>query len=445
MVNTRQKHVKCFICKRKLFNENRLEADYHQYQPISMNEVLLPDGILPPAGWDRPELSWFDFGRCTWMAIDELSQLIHPPIDNVPGAPPPEDTPDAEPIDPQTPDRTCIPDLTKTRAHRQVVRVENAGGKAYRKATALYNKHRKYSEQCNPWHPFQSAHDFQQAESFSQQMKTWLDQYLRRRLDHFKIKSFQSADALQKLLSEIDFWLGDDSWIEDHSHIFGTLYYRDIFKYIQFLLAHLPFQAHLNFQLGRLADSESRRKYSEMNTSDWWWEKQDQLPAGVTIVPVICASDKTHLTDLSGDHHAWPLYLTIGNIRKNIRWIPLRGFLLGWFHVPQKVRKIRTRHVIPRLEQCYPHWGILTSLVPAWNGIVQMDSRDNVILFLAIILYMDLHSDSIYTAVLRSPAALVSYVSFVIKFFAIHQNMGPAQCGNTWWQKLTSQSWMNQQ
>jgi len=36
-------------------------------------------------------------------------------------------------------------------------------------------------------------------------------------------------------------------------------------------------------------------------------------------VLVICASAKTHLTNFSGDQHAWPLYLTIGNIRKDIR------------------------------------------------------------------------------------------------------------------------------
>jgi len=35
------------------------------------------------------------------MAIDELSQLIHLPISNVPGAPPPKDTPDEETIKPQ--------------------------------------------------------------------------------------------------------------------------------------------------------------------------------------------------------------------------------------------------------------------------------------------------------------------------------------------------------
>jgi hypothetical protein len=230
------------------------------------------------------------------------------------------------------PVRTCPSDLTKTRAHRQVVGVENAGGKGYGKATGSYNKHREYSEQWNPWHPFQSPHNFQQAQSFSQQTKTWIDQHLRLGLDNFKIESFQSADALRNLLSEIDFGPSDDSWIEDHSHIFGTLYYRDIFKCIQFLLAHLPFQAHLHFELVRLTESESRRIYSKMNTGDWWWDTQDQLPARATILPVICALDKTHLTNSSGDQHAWPLYLTIGNIPKDIRQTPkkpVRGFSLG--------------------------------------------------------------------------------------------------------------------
>ena len=196
------------------------------------------------------------------MGIDELSQLIHLHIDNAPGAPPPEDTADEETIDPQKPDLTCTPDSNKTRAHRLLVGVENAGGKAYGKTTGLYNKRRKYSEHWNPWHPFHSAHNFQQAQSFSQHMKTWIDQLLRRGLQNFKIESFQSADALRKFLSELDFGLGNNSWIEDHSHIFGTLYYMDTFKCIQSLLAPLPFQTHLDFELVYLADSESHRIYS---------------------------------------------------------------------------------------------------------------------------------------------------------------------------------------
>jgi len=144
------------------------------------------------------------------MAVNELP-INDRLIDNVPGAPPSEDTPDKEPIDPQQPDLTCTPDQTKTKAHRQVVGLENAGGKAYGKATGLCNKHRKYSEQWNPWHPFWSAHDLQQPQSFSQQMKSWIDQHLRRGLDNYRIESFQLADALRKQLSELDSGFGDDS------------------------------------------------------------------------------------------------------------------------------------------------------------------------------------------------------------------------------------------
>ena len=132
----------------------------------------------------------------------------------------------------------------------------------------------------------------------------WIDQHLRRGLHNFNIESFPSAHAPRKLLSRLDFGLGNDCWIEDHSHHFGTLYYRDIFKCIQFVMAHHPFQAHLDFGPVRLANSESCRIYRVINTGDWWWDTQDQRPAGATIVPVICASDKTHLTNFSGDQHA---------------------------------------------------------------------------------------------------------------------------------------------
>jgi hypothetical protein len=67
-------------------------------------------------------------------AIDKVSinDLL---LDNVPGAPPPEDTPNEEPIDPQQPDLTCTLDPTKTKAYRQVVGLENVGGTASGKAT----------------------------------------------------------------------------------------------------------------------------------------------------------------------------------------------------------------------------------------------------------------------------------------------------------------------
>jgi hypothetical protein len=118
----------------------------------------------------------------------------------------------------------------------------------------LYNKHRKYSEQWNPWHPFQSAYDFQQGQSFHQQLEMWINRHLGCGLDNLKIESFQSADTLRMILSQHDFRLGDASCIEDYSHIFGLLHYRDFFKSIQFLLPHLLFEAHLDFELVRMVE-----------------------------------------------------------------------------------------------------------------------------------------------------------------------------------------------
>ncbi|KAF8416429.1 hypothetical protein EV426DRAFT_541326, partial [Tirmania nivea] len=53
-------------------------------------------------------------------------------------------------------------------------------------------------------------------------------------------------------------------------------------------------------------------------TSDWWWKTQDKHPENSIIVRIICTSDKAHLTNFSGDKLIWPLYMTIGNIPKDI-------------------------------------------------------------------------------------------------------------------------------
>jgi len=153
MVNTHRKHVQCFIYKNTLCNENWLEAHYQQYHPISMNQGLLPNSIPPAAGFPHPKPSWLDYIRCTWMDIDKLSNddLLIP---KAPSAPPPEDSPNEDPIGPHQPDLTCTTDPTKTKAHRQVVGVENSAGKAYGNRTGLYNKHRKRSEHWNAWCPY---------------------------------------------------------------------------------------------------------------------------------------------------------------------------------------------------------------------------------------------------------------------------------------------------
>ena len=86
------------------------------------------------------------------------------------------------------------------------------------------------------------------------------------------------------------------------------------------------------------------RVYFDMHTGRWWWATQvtllsasamhsdlnpcsqkeiEKTNPGATIVPLIISSDKTQLT-LFGNKAAYPVYLTIGNLPKDIRCKPSR-------------------------------------------------------------------------------------------------------------------------
>ncbi|KAG2127163.1 uncharacterized protein EDB93DRAFT_1109451 [Suillus bovinus] len=61
-----------------------------------------------------------------------------------------------------------------------------------------------------------------------------------------------------------------------------------------------------------------------MNTGTWWWNMQkklDEQRPGATIIPVIISIDKTQVT-LFCDKTAYPVYLTIRNIPKEIQRKP---------------------------------------------------------------------------------------------------------------------------
>ena len=68
-----------------------------------------------------------------------------------------------------------------------------------------------------------------------------------------------------------------------------------------------------------------------------------ELPIGSTLVPVLFASDATHLTNFSGNGKVWPLYMSIGNIKSSTRnkssiqaWVPVALLPVG----PKRVKKV---------------------------------------------------------------------------------------------------------
>ncbi|KAH8986784.1 hypothetical protein EDB86DRAFT_3082630 [Lactarius hatsudake] len=113
-------------------------------------------------------------------------------------------------------------------------------------------------------------------------------------------------------------------------------YFRDILECIRTLYSDPEFARDLVFAPERHYTNHERkcRVYSEMHTGDWWWAVQTSLEAhqpGATVIPVIISSDKTQLTLFRGKA-AYPVYLTIGNVPKDIRRKPSRRaqMLIGY-------------------------------------------------------------------------------------------------------------------
>ncbi|KAJ7684249.1 hypothetical protein DFH06DRAFT_1072814 [Mycena polygramma] len=91
---------------------------------------------------------------------------------------------------------------------------------------------------------------------------------------------------------QVEFWKRDP--VECIKELMGNAAFRDKMRYA-------PIRVYRD-------EAGTRREFNEMWTGDWWWNLQELLPEGVTICPVILASDKTQLSRFSGDKQAWPLF-----------------------------------------------------------------------------------------------------------------------------------------
>ncbi|KAI0057711.1 hypothetical protein BV25DRAFT_1811991 [Artomyces pyxidatus] len=114
------------------------------------------------------------------------------------------------------------------------------------------------------------------------------------------------------------------------------LWARDPVEVISDLISHPAFKDDLAYAPVRVTEqSPPHSVFEEMEMCKWWREMQDLLPEGATIAPVILASDKTQLTTLSGDKQAWPVYLSIGNLKNAVRRQPSKRatVLLGYLPV----------------------------------------------------------------------------------------------------------------
>ncbi|KAG2151188.1 uncharacterized protein EDB93DRAFT_1224913 [Suillus bovinus] len=152
--------------------------------------------------------------------------------------------------------------------------------------------------------------------------------------------SFKNANELNKiirldvLVTIIDYELptGRPKFKREQVVVAGEsfdVYYRDILECIKSLYGDPDFAKYLTFAPERHYTDEDQtvRLFHDMHTGKWWWNTQkklDQHCPGGTIVPIIISTDKTQVT-MFRNKSAYPVYLTIGNIPKEIRRKPSRG------------------------------------------------------------------------------------------------------------------------
>ncbi|KAJ7719204.1 hypothetical protein B0H16DRAFT_1253978, partial [Mycena metata] len=103
----------------------------------------------------------------------------------------------------------------------------------------------------------------------------------------------------------------------------AELWFRDPVECVKELIGNPAFKHCIEYAPSRLYDDplgvEGSEVINEMSSARWWWKIQERLPDGSTAAPLILSSDKTRLSQFSGDKSAWPVYLTIGNINKDTR------------------------------------------------------------------------------------------------------------------------------
>ncbi|KAH7905921.1 hypothetical protein BJ138DRAFT_1017013, partial [Hygrophoropsis aurantiaca] len=132
------------------------------------------------------------------------------------------------------------------------------------------------------------------------------------------------------------------------------VYFRDAVECVKALFSDPELARYLVFTPERQYEDpdKTKRMYHDMHTGKWWWNTQKKLDKekqGGTIIPIILSSDKTQVT-MFRNKSAYPIYMTIGNIPKDIRRKPSQNaqILLGYLpttrleHISNRAARRRT-------------------------------------------------------------------------------------------------------
>ncbi|QRV89359.1 Zn-finger protein [Ceratobasidium sp. AG-Ba] len=148
----------------------------------------------------------------------------------------------------------------------------------------------------------------------------------------------------RELLQDIDSLPHGPKWRQDEVTVGKGIYkrrhvvrFRDILAVIRDLISARRFKDCMRYAPERHWTSQDKkcRLYDEMWSGNWWWRMQFRIQnKSGTVVPLIVASDETRLTKNPNGPKAHPVYLSIGNISKEVRNKPTKHAMLLLGYLP---------------------------------------------------------------------------------------------------------------
>ncbi|KAN0103980.1 hypothetical protein V8E52_011444, partial [Russula decolorans] len=271
-----------------------------------------------------------------------------------------------------------------------------------------------------PWAPFEDEGEWELAQFLIKEVsQTAANKYLKLPITKKRTRpSYLSNYSLLKKIDSLSAKPGADGEPVTES---VELWFRDPIECIQGLIGNSKFRENMSYVPQKVFTSGSgtTRIYDEAWTGDWWWTMQEQLPPGAVVTPLIIATDKTSLTQFSGDKKAYPVYLTIGNISKDIQRQPsshatvLIGYLpisrLECFREAGESRKFAIYRLFHHSMRI-----IMEPLIEAGKSGIEMTCADNSVqcIFPILAAYVADYPEQCLVACCmenRCPCCLVGY------------------------------------
>ncbi|QRV74372.1 beige protein [Ceratobasidium sp. AG-Ba] len=214
--------------------------------------------------------------------------------------------------------------------------VHRTAGRVLRKETTVWEKllaKRQKAHPNAPWHPFASEAEWRLAFWLTtcKASQSKINEFLDMNEILAETPSFGRANQLFQTIENDLNGFGGPEWFcqqilpedfPDGKHEDLVLYLRNLEECLDYLAGRPDLNGYITFSPGlRFAGEDEIEVYDEMTTGHLWHQilrDAGQHP-DAALGGVLFGSDKTHLTNYSGDIQAHALYVSLGNIDKSIR------------------------------------------------------------------------------------------------------------------------------